>query len=449
MSTTAPLPTPAAALRTFVDDYAAAVRRELDDLPAETVDDLTDGLEADLLDALSDTPVGFFRPDDGPRPGADLTDTVVAPPAGGAAASGAPDAGAAPSSDVPFTAATLTARFGTPAAYAAELRSSAGLAPRVAAQGAATRQGIAAAWAETRAGWAQRWRELRAAPGWKPVFEFLEVLRPVWWVGRAWVLATALLWFQESPVGLAPSSGAGWLLLVAAVVCSVQWGRGVWRFEPRLRWVGRALAVAAVVLLLPTTATALAGSSSGSGGPVTVYHDANRSNGVWVDGREAENLYVYGPDGKLVDGARVYDDTGKPVRALDDAQGIEGGGLVVSNDDGTEQWLALPSLDRAGRQAWNAYPVERVPLAQDEWGGTQYDDDGAPVLQPGAAPTAPVAPFDEVSPLTSRAALPEAQALPGDGTTPSPAPSDGASSAPSSDASPTPKPTTPTPPPAK
>ncbi|GMA24923.1 hypothetical protein GCM10025864_26820 [Luteimicrobium album] len=445
MSTTVPLPAPApapasVALHALVADYARGVRAELDDLPADTVDDLTDGLEADLLDALADTPAGLFRPDDGPRPGADLTDTVVAPPAGGAASWGAPGTGAAPSSDVPFTAATLTTRFGTPAAYAAELRSSAGLAPRVAAQGAATRRGVGAAWAETRAGWAQRWRELKGAPGWRPVFEFLEVLRPVWWVGRAWVLVTALLWTQR-PVALLPENLLGWVLLLAAVVCSVQWGRGAWRLPHRWEWVGRLVGVTAVVLLVPTFATAYSEGSTSPYDDASSYEqgvsDASPTNGVWVDGQEAENLYVYGADGKLVDGARVYDDTGKPVLVADPQD------LGTLNDDDGQGWFEVPSLDRSGRQLWNAYPLERAQIAVDEDGNAQYDDQGMPLPQTGVAPTAPVAPFDQVSPLTSRAAVPAGEARPGDGTTPSPVPSDAASPAPSSDATPTPEPTKP------
>ncbi|MGC5166884.1 hypothetical protein [Luteimicrobium sp. DT211] len=446
MSTTAPLPSPShasAALRALVAGYAGAVRRELDDLPPDTVDDLTDGLEADLLDALADTPAGFSLPDDGTRPGTGLTDTVVAPPVGGAAAGGARGAGTAPSSDAPLTAEVLTARFGAPEDYAAELRSSAGLAPRVAAPAAATRRGMGGAWAETRAAWAERWRELRASARWKPVFDFLEVLRPVWWVGRAWVLVTAILWSQASPVGLAPTNGWGWILLLAAVICSVQWGRGAWDFPVRFRWVGQLLAAAAVVLLLPTTATALAWSTPDTGwGDGSAYEqgvrDATPSDGVWVDGQQATNLFVYGADGKLVDGARVFDEAGNPVLVLDPSDDTGRGSAVVPDGDGTELWLALPSLDRAGRTAWNAYPLERVPLAKDEYGNAQHGDEVAPVTQAGASPKAPVAPFDEVSPLASRGALPSGAPLPSDGAPASPTPSGAVGPVPSSDARPTP-----------
>lgn len=43
--------------------FAAAVRAELDDLPPEEVDDLLDGLEADLAEQASDSGEGFSLPD--------------------------------------------------------------------------------------------------------------------------------------------------------------------------------------------------------------------------------------------------------------------------------------------------------------------------------------------------------------------------------------------------
>jgi hypothetical protein len=439
MSTTAPVPTPSptVALHALVAQYADGVRRELDDLPVDTVDDLTDGLEADLLDALADTPAVPSGPDDVRRPHADLADTVVTPPTGGTAAVGAASAGPAPSSDAPLTAATLTARFGSPAAYAAELRSSAGLRPRVAAQGAATRGGVGAAWTEARAGWARQWRELKDAPGWKPVFEFLEVLRPAWWVGRAWVLVTALLRTQR-PVALLPENLLGWVLLLAAVVCSVQWGRGAWRLPHRWDWVGRLVGATAVVLLVPTFATAYSEGSTSPYDDASSYEqgvrDATPTDGVFVDGQRVDDLFVYGPDGTLVDGARVYDGAGRAVLTADPSE------LGSLHDDETQPWLAVPSLDRSGRQVWNAYPLERAQVALDQYGNPEYDDQGMPTAKPGVAPTAPVAPFDQVSPLASRGAAPDAAGDPADGTAPSPAPSDGASPAPSSGTHPTTKP---------
>ncbi|MEK8227883.1 hypothetical protein NKG05_19950 [Oerskovia sp. M15] len=80
--------------------FAAEVRSHLTDLSPEQVDDLTDGLEADLAEALADMP-GALRP----------------VPAG----SHRPDGGATSLLDV-------AEHFGPAAEYAAELRSAAGLA---------------------------------------------------------------------------------------------------------------------------------------------------------------------------------------------------------------------------------------------------------------------------------------------------------------------------------
>ncbi len=97
--------------------FVAAVRRALDDLTPDEIDDLTGGLEADLDDALTD----------------------------GGATSG-------------------IERFGSPADYAAELRSAAGLPPR-----AATGDGARRAWSR----WSARsvpswWRGWSASRGGRP-----------------------------------------------------------------------------------------------------------------------------------------------------------------------------------------------------------------------------------------------------------------------------------------
>lgn len=72
----------------FVAYYATQVRAQLTDLSAEVIDDLTDGLEADLMDAMQET------------------------------------RGGEPTSDP--TLNDLIERFGQPKSYAHELRTAAG-----------------------------------------------------------------------------------------------------------------------------------------------------------------------------------------------------------------------------------------------------------------------------------------------------------------------------------
>jgi hypothetical protein len=172
--------------------FAAAVRSHLDDLPPDEVEDLVDGLEADLTERRedSDEPLGDAR------------------------------------------------------AYADELRAAAGLPPRDARTGrewfggARRLRGTVSAWV----------RRERENPVVAAVLDFLIVLRPVWWVLRGWaafvvtVLAGAFI-----PI---PTTLPGWLLLAGFVTVSVQWGRGRW-----LPWswlhVAKIVVSIAVVIALP------------------------------------------------------------------------------------------------------------------------------------------------------------------------------------------------------
>ncbi len=178
--------------RPEVTAFVAAVRRELDDLSVDEIDELTGGLEADLDDALAD------RPD--------------------------------PDGD-PVTA------FGAPGDYAAELRAAAGLPPRAASPG---RRRVGARLNAVRGRWQGR---LTSQPWWPAVRDFAVSLRPAWWVVRAGVLAV-----------LFTSSFGGLLLLGAVlVVLSVQMGRR--RVAKRGRWsrLGvTAVNVVAALALLPT-----------------------------------------------------------------------------------------------------------------------------------------------------------------------------------------------------
>ena len=110
-----------------IKDFAAAVRAELADLPKREIQELTDGLEADLQDRLSEEGESF-------------------------------DPGSA-------------------ADYAAELREAAGISPR----NAIRRYFSVAAFNEGFTEWANRTAFGRA------IYNFVVSLRPVWWVLRAGV----------------------------------------------------------------------------------------------------------------------------------------------------------------------------------------------------------------------------------------------------------------------
>jgi hypothetical protein len=322
------------AARRAVEQYAADVRRSLAGLRPDEVDDLTDGLEADLADALSDGP-------DLPGP--------------------AQSADRAP--------VDLNARFGDPAAYARELRAAAGL-PETGAGGGPARPwpaavsrvgGRVAAVTRTAAAAARR------QPWWHALERAAADLRPLWWVARAWVVYQAVMWLAAQwgwlvrPVlperdGV-PSLARHWALLLVLVVVSLQWGRRRWGAGqiPRLSGVA---SVVALVLLVPvgvfTYESRFYGSTAGSVRYVEVPVTQPVDDGVWVDGMQVSNLFVYDAAGNPLSGVQVYDDRGRPVRTAD--------GWVPYELPGVSgQWSFVPATDEDGRRRWNVYPLLGAP----------------------------------------------------------------------------------------
>jgi hypothetical protein len=152
--------------------FAKGVRAALSDLPPEEVDDLTEGLEADLAESLAE----------------DLRRTL-------------PD----------------------PVAYAAELRTAAGVPPRK-----TERRGLAAELGRAR----DRARERLVAerdrnPAVASALDFVVTLRPAWWLVRAWVATWLLAWIFGVQDGWW-FGGVFWIVLPVLALVSVQWGRDSW-----------------------------------------------------------------------------------------------------------------------------------------------------------------------------------------------------------------------------
>jgi hypothetical protein len=294
-----------------VGTYVAAVRARLDDLAPEEVEELTGGLEADLAEALA----GF---DETPRQ-----------------------------------------RFGDPAAYADELRAAADLPPRAepapdglgATLGRARRDLVAAVDLNLEA--------LQRLPWFVAVRDYLVILRPAWWVLRAWlavaVLRVVLNAGETGLVGGFPQL----VLLVLAIVASVAIGR---RSPPRSE-LARGLLVFGNVVAVLALPVVLSNFSE----PRTEYYpDAGR--GLWMDGQPVQNVVPYDSQGRPLQDVQLYDDQGRPLQIGEEFR-----------------WWS----DGSTPQRWNVFPLDPPALGDGgEQDGTAPEPTGAPTPADTASPTA-------------------------------------------------------------
>jgi len=263
---------PAPSVPSEVEEYVAAVRRALADLPSAERDDLLAEVEASLLEAKEE--------------------------------------GAGP----------IAARLGAPEKFAAELRAAAGLhepAPPVRRESDLGRQlraiGV----------------RVSAHPAVTALRRLGRELAPIWWVLRAYLAVGAIAYAADSTWSLrlpiVPRFGSaetGLAAIVIAVVVSVWLGLELRRHEspfPRL-----AVIVNAALLLAAIPVVAQLADSS-SYNALVARADApvpGPPSGLLYDGGRVENIYPYSRDGRLLHDVFLYDSTGRPIeiqtnRALD------------------------------------------------------------------------------------------------------------------------------------
>lgn len=361
--------------------YAARVRASLHGLAPDVVDDLTDGLEADITESILDE--------------LELTD------GGPAAALGSIEPEA------------LEERFGAPATYAAELASAAGVAlidddAAAESRSAPTRRRSLREGAKAR----RERVEARVAayvaehPWAAATLSFLGVLRPVWWVARGWawyvVIAAALggepLWREPNAVG--------WFVLLGSVVLSVQWGRGR---VLQGRWGRRLLvllgAVAVITLLIAYASGPLgrSGPSSNAGGSwdsgFTAGWEqgvdeamAGVGNSVIVDGQRATNLFVFDAAGNPIEQAQLVDQNGRPV-VIGPADGYLGTWEQWANEGVGWTEFPVPVGVLEGKPL-NVFPYSFV-AAED----VQFSAVAAASPRPGAATITPRWPAASLLPV--------------------------------------------------
>ena len=322
-----------------IADFAAAVRAQLSDLPTDDVDELTDGLEADLTEQAA-------------------------------------DAGAA------------SPELGDPAAYAAELRAAADLPPRTEPGVGAKRESLGRRLGTRARSWrADAARSIRLSPAGAQLLDFLLVLRPLWWVLRGWaVYAVAEFPFGGSP-SFFPTDPVRAIFLAAFVTLSVQWGRGLWlpwRWLTGFRTLVSVCAILVLPLLLLSATHQLTSQNS------QAYDNSYTSPGLMQNGEQVTNIFAYDADGQPLPDVQLFDQDGQPLGVVDDPANTPY--LSQYDSAGTEHVL-VPSQLVPGGSGWNVFPLRQV-AARD----INYPFD--PLAQLEQADATPF-PFAQVQPLVA------------------------------------------------
>jgi hypothetical protein len=305
-----------------IDAFAAAVRAELSDLGPDELDDLTDGLEADLTERVAD----------------------------------------APEEDL-----------GDAAAYAADLRAAAGYPPRSASAHVGSPGALPSLRSASRI-LRDRWVALVARrPLIAGTLEMLVALRPVWWVLRGALVAMLVLpAFVSGSYGV-PWNGAVWLVTIVAIVLSVQIGRGRWLGSLRSKAVIKVVNPILVIIAPLVFATAIGAVNSMYNAwyfqeemVTTIYPD-----GLSYNGANVGNIYAYDAEGNPIDQVQLFDQFGEP--------------LVLAGDP-TQPWTVgphdtavVPSGDVPGGSGWNVYPLRELNGVPSD-PAVDFDDASVPLF---------------------------------------------------------------------
>lgn len=357
--------------RADIAAFAAAVRAELDDLPADEVDDLLDGLEADLSEQAEDSGETFSLPD----------------------------------------AAT----------YAAELRAAAGLPER---NGRAVKVPVREQLERARQAAATRIRASRFGSG---TLDLLVSLRPVWWIARGVAFYLLLVFLTVPFIGRAdyvPSNVVAWAILAALVLLSIQWGRGKWlprRWMRGLRSVLNVVATIVAAIALIAAPTVLPQYFAAQAAYANYIPADTSQPGLVLDGERVRNIYAYDAEGNPLETVQLYTDQGTPLTTVGtdgrsngwwwDEYFLGGGGPVTTAYEGTARsplWNVFPLREATGVSTWDvdtAIPVlPRAPFAQVPAVPAQPDAGREPTPSPtptlGAGTGTDTAPLPEPAPET-------------------------------------------------
>jgi hypothetical protein len=293
---------------------------------------------------------------------------------------------------------SLEARLGAPAAYAVELRNSAGLLTPGAAPAEETFQERMTAVAD-QIGVRLRRLDVRVGPliGYALASDFLRLLRPAWWVLRGYLAAMMVTWLLDESgrsIGLLPrlggSEAAALVILAGFIVGSIWLGR---RSAGLTGWPRRAfLAGSGLVVLFA----------------VVGFFDAD-DRSRWSEqpyepayGNPYEHIgdvFVYDEHGRLLTNVRLFDQDGQPIQ-LGSHHYCESGSAVEGSGTETASGAVAP-YPRCPQDAPFTVQPTASPEATSEpapTGEAAPTPTGSPTA--GATPTGPPTVAPGVPPAT-------------------------------------------------
>ncbi|MGY2875389.1 hypothetical protein ACVW00_002579 [Marmoricola sp. URHA0025 HA25] len=319
-----------------VQAFLTKVRAQLADLDPEEQREILDGLEADLTDLVAEH--------------------------GGEA-------------------------LGDPVAYARELRAAAGLAPEM---GPSRRQVDLSAGVHSFLDDAHRRfdRLAGALPG--DGSAVLASMQPAWWVLRGWIaVELTAYFFGEWSLQVVPGSNVpGAIVIIAAVVLSVQLGRGRlwpgerWRTGAGLRTLLLGLNVFAV-LMVPVVLSGLGHTrTDGSGRSYELgfqqgarsIRDAAAHAGVTVNGRPVSNIFPYDGHGRPLVGVQLFDQDGQPINVAGKSEYLD--------DPNEDRPLVFYPWTNGSTQLLNVFPIPTRLQDSNKPSATAFTEAVPPAIRP-------------------------------------------------------------------
>lgn len=277
----------------------------------------------------------------------------------------------------------------------------------------------------------------------------VRALRPVWWVARGWglyVVVVSQVLREFVPAQWVPRTPLAWLICAITVGLSIQYGRKkFWQG----RWGCRAGRLVSVVGLIAALIavnsmvnyihwrTSAANYAAGDADAAYWRGMEARSDGVFINGESATNLFVYDAEGQPVEGARVVDQEGRWV-VLANPQGTRWN--YVEPDYVSWYGESVPTFVTDDSEAPNVYPYTYEwykPYSTGDY--PEYDEEGNIILPNPSGVMEPAWPQATLAPLadSGREAEPGVE---GEAGNADPEPQTGAAEAPSGgDASPAPE----------